>query len=97
MPMTVVVVRDVATRYRGFLASIMPEVASGVFTSPELSRAVRDRLWAVLSDWWSTKPGGSIIMVWKDEHAAGRLGVTSLGEPSRQLADIDGVLVTKLE
>jgi CRISPR-associated protein Cas2 len=97
MPMTVVVVRDVADRYRGFLASIMPEVASGVFTSPELSRSVRDRIWAVLSDWWSAKPGGSIVMVWKEDHAAGRLGVASLGEPSRQLADIDGVLVTQIE
>jgi hypothetical protein len=29
--MTVVVTRDVADRYRGFLASIMPEVATGVF------------------------------------------------------------------
>jgi transposase-like protein len=31
LPMTVVVTRDVADRYRGFLASIMPEVATGVF------------------------------------------------------------------
>ncbi len=95
MPMTVVVTRDVADRYRGFLASIMPEVATGVFTSPELSKGVRERIWTVLSDWWMTKPGGSIVMVWKDEQAAGRLGVASLGEPSRSLADIDGVLVTR--
>jgi CRISPR-associated protein Cas2 len=95
MPTTVVIVRDVADRYRGFLASIMPEVAVGVFTSPELSKGVRERLWAVLSDWWSAKPGGSVVMVWKDEQAPGRLGVVSLGEPSRVLAEIDGVIVTR--
>jgi len=93
--MTVVVTRDVADRYRGFLASIMPEVATGVFTSPDLSKGVRERIWTVLSDWWTARPGGSILMVWKDDQAPGRLGVTSLGEPSRALADIDGVLVTR--
>ena len=60
VPMTVVVVRDVADRYRGFLASIMPEVAPGVFVSPDLSRGVRERLWAVLSKWWDGAPGGSV-------------------------------------
>ena len=59
MPMTVVVVRDVADRYRGFLASVMPEVAPGVFVSPDLSRAVRERVWTVLSGWWDAVPGGS--------------------------------------
>jgi CRISPR-associated protein Cas2 len=95
--MTVIVTRDVADRYHGFLASIMPEVATGVFTSPDLSRGVRQRVWTVLSDWWATRPGGSILMVWKDDQSPGGLGVASLGEPSRVLADIDGVLVTRLD
>ena len=93
MPMTVVVTRDVADRYRGFLASVMPEVAPGVFTSPELSRGVRERLWTVLGNWWSELPGGSIVMVWKDDGAPGRLGIASLGTPVRKLFDFDGVLV----
>ena len=95
--MTVIVTRDVADRYHGFLASIMPEVATGVFTSPDLSRGVRERVWTVLSDWWATRPGGSILMVWKDDQSPGRLGVASLREPSRALADIDGALVTRLD
>jgi len=95
MPMTVIVTRDVADRYRGFLASVMPEIATGVYSAPELSRGVRERIWTVLSDWWATLPGGSIIMVWKDDQAAGRLGVSSIGVPSRRLADLDGVLVTQ--
>ena len=37
MPMTVVVTRDVADRYRGFLASAMLEIGLGIFVSPELS------------------------------------------------------------
>ena len=31
MPMTIVVTRDVPDRYRGFLASIMPEAGPGVY------------------------------------------------------------------
>ena len=52
MSMTVMVTRDVVERFTGFLASVMPEVAPGVFASPSLSKGVRERVWAVLSDWW---------------------------------------------
>lgn len=95
MPMTVIVTRDVPDRYTGFLASIMPEVSTGVFTAPEMTRGVRERVWTVLSDWWNAMPGGSILLVWRDDGSPGRLGVRSLGVPSRSLADLDGVLVTR--
>ena len=95
MPMTLVVTRDVADRYRGFLASIMPEIAPGVYVAPELSKAVRIRITAVLTDWWGTLPGGSIVMGWKDETAAGRLGIFILGLPPVTLADVDGMLMVK--
>ena len=55
MPMTVVVTRNVAPRYRGFLASVMLEIAPGVYTSPRMSRAVRERVWEVLTGWFDTK------------------------------------------
>ncbi len=95
MPMTVVVTRDVADRYRGFLSSLMPEIGPGVFVAPELSRGVRQRLWTVLNGWWQAVPGGSVLMVWRDDTAPGRLGLLSLGLPPRQLMDIDGVLLVR--
>jgi CRISPR-associated protein Cas2 len=95
MPMTVIVANNVADRYRGFLTSVMPEVATGVYAAPEFSKGVRERVWAVLADWWTEVPGGSLLMLWKDNEAPGRMGVLSLGVPSRELADIDGLLVTK--
>ena len=97
MPMTVVVTRDVADRYRGFLSSLMPEVAPGVFVSPELSSGVRERVWTVLSGWWDGMPGGSVLMVWRDDAAPGRLGLRTLGLPVRHLADHDGVLLVRRE
>ena len=95
MPMTVVITRDVAERYRGFLASIMPEVAPGVYVSAELSAGVRERLWKVLTDWWSALPGESIVLLWKDSSAPGKLGVISLGLPPRDLVDLDGSLLVR--
>lgn len=95
MPMTVVVTRDVPDRYRGFLASVMPEVAPGVYISPELSKGVRERVWTVLSAWWSAVPGGSVVMTWRDGSAAGGLGLAMLGTPPVALADLDGVLVVR--
>ena len=95
MPMTVVVTRDVPDRYRGFLASIMPEAAPGVFVSPELSKGVRERVWSVVADWWTAMPGGALILMWKDEGCAGRLGIRTLGLPPRELSDLDGALLVK--
>lgn len=94
MPMTVGITRDVPDRTRGFLASIMPEPAPGVYAAADLSKAVRERLWAVVSDWHGATGQGSVVMLWRDDHAPGGLGLTTLGTPPRRLADLDGVLVS---
>lgn len=93
MPMTVVVTRDVVPRFRGFLASVMPEVAPGVYVAPDLSRGVRERIWTVLSDWWASLPGGSIVMTWRDSASPSGLGLEVLGLPPVRLVDLDGLLV----
>jgi CRISPR-associated protein Cas2 len=94
MPMTVIVTRDVSERVRGFLASVMPEPAPGVYTSGDLSRGVRERVWSVVGNWHMFDPNGSIVMIWRDDKAPGGLGLATLGTPPRQLADLDGVLVS---
>ena len=93
--MTLIVTRDVADRFRGFLASIMPEVAPGIYVSPELSKGVRQRITTVLTDWWANIPGGSIVMAWKDDTSAGRLALFILGLPPVSLADVDGILMVR--
>ncbi len=97
MPMTVIVTRDVEDRYRGFLSSVMLELAPGVYTGPRLSRAVRERVWRVLSDWHGELRRGSIVMTWRDPGAPGHQSVLALGEPRRSLTDLDGVLLVRRE
>lgn len=94
MSMTVIVTRDVSGRIRGFLSSIMPEPAPGTYTAGDLSKAIRERIWIVLSDWHAATASGSIVMIWRDDQSPGGLGLQMLGTAPRSLADLDGVLVS---
>jgi CRISPR-associated protein Cas2 len=95
MPLTMVVTRDVEMRYRGFLTSVMLEVSPGVYVAPDMSAAVRERVWSVMSDWWLAIGNGSLTMVWRDTAVAGRLRIEFLGEPAKTIVDAGGVLLVK--
>ena len=95
MPMAMVVTRNVEARYRGFLTSVMLEVAPGVYVAPDLSAGVRTRVWNVLSVWWSALRTGSVVLVWRDTKAVGNLRIQTLGEPLKEIVDADGVLLVK--
>ncbi len=92
--MTVIVTRNVADRFRGFLASCMLEIVPGVYTSARMSKAVRTRVWRVLSEWFEELEGSSITMIWTDRKAASGQGVEILGAPPVDIIDADGVLLT---
>lgn len=95
MNLSVVIVRDVEDRYRGFLASVMLEISPGVFTSPRMSKRVREQVWEVLSAWHQQLGRGSIVMTWLDREAPGGQRVLHLGEPPRTLVDVDGLLLVR--
>jgi CRISPR-associated protein Cas2 len=94
--MVVIVTRDVADRFRGFIASFALEIAPGVYTAPRMSKAVRERVWAVLADWHATFGGGSIVMTWRDPAEPCGQGLRTLGLPARTFVELDGGLVTTL-
>ena len=95
MAMAMVVTRNVEDRYRGFLTSIMLEIAPGVYVAPDLSVGVRTRLWDVLAGWWGQLRNGSIVIVWRDTQAVGDLRMEMLGDPPKEIVDADGVLLVK--
>ncbi|NLY54288.1 MAG: type I-E CRISPR-associated endoribonuclease Cas2 [Firmicutes bacterium] len=94
MSMTVVVTRNVPDRVRGFLASTMLEIGSGIYTASGLTVAVRDRIWDVLVDWF---PGAdsSIVMVWADSKVPGGQSVRVLGIPPIDLVELDGIILSR--
>ena len=95
MSLCIVVTRDVEMRYRGFLGSMMLELAPGFYVGPRLSKGVRERVWDVLSDWHAALQSGSITMAWRDTSAPGGLRVLSLGEPPKHLVEHEGSLLVR--
>jgi CRISPR-associated protein Cas2 len=95
MALVVVVTRDVADRFRGFLASVMLDVSAGVYVAPRMNKGVRERTWSVLADWHGHEPRGSVVMVWRDLDAVGSIGIAHLGAPPRELLDVDGIYVVR--
>ncbi len=91
----VIVTRDVADRFRGFLASVMLEIGPGIYTSPRMNAGVRERVWSVLEDWFAELGGGSIVMTWSDPREPAGQGLRTLGTPPRTFVDLDGLIVTR--
>jgi CRISPR-associated protein Cas2 len=73
----------------------MLELAAGVYSSPRLSAAVRERIWAVLELWWPYEKGASIVMVWADRSTPGGQTVNTLGTPPIDLPEIDGIVIVR--
>ncbi|MFZ1431155.1 MAG: type I-E CRISPR-associated endoribonuclease Cas2e [Geminicoccaceae bacterium] len=95
--MVVVVTRDVADRFRGFLASCMLEIAPGVYTAPRMTAGVRGRIWTVLADWFASLGGGSVVMTWREPKLPCGQGLLTLGIPARTFVELDGGLITTVE
>lgn len=95
MTLTVIVTRDVTYRFRGFLASVMLEIAAGVYIAPQMTKGVRARVWKVMSGWHGEEASGSIVMVWRDPNQTGCVGIETLGTPPKELIDLDGLWITR--
>jgi CRISPR-associated protein Cas2 len=73
----------------------MLEIAPGVYTAPRMGKAIRERVWAVLEEWFGIVGGGSIVMTWRDVERAGGQGILTLGIPPKVLHDQEGVLLVR--
>lgn len=95
MSLTLIVTRDVAPRFRGFLASAMQEISPGVYVNPRMSEGVRERIWAVMTDWYAELGGGSAVMAVQDSKEEGGLRLQTLGVPHRKLENVTGMLLVR--
>ena len=90
-----VVTVNVEARYRGFLASVMLEIAPGVYTSPRMTSGIRNRIWEVLTGWYNELDRGAIVMTWSDPEAIGEQQTRLLGEAPKTIVEADGVYLVK--
>jgi CRISPR-associated protein Cas2 len=95
MPLCIVVTRDVEMRYRGFLGSVMLELSLGTYVSPRMSKAVRERVWNVVTEWYATLRQGSVVMTWRETGAPGGLRVLTLGEPPKDVVEHESSLLIR--
>jgi CRISPR-associated protein Cas2 len=95
MAQVTIVTRDVAERFRGFLASVMLEVAPCTYISPRMSKGVRERVWQVMTEWHFVEPRGSVVMIWTEREATGGLKLAHLGTPAKTLQEIDGMWIAR--
>ncbi len=93
--MVVIVTRDVADRFRGFLSSCMVEIAPGVYTAPRMTQGIRERVWAVLAEWFAAIGGGCIVMTWRDRSLPAGQGLSVLGLPPRELVSYEGCILLR--
>ncbi len=91
MTLTVVVTSNVEDRYRGFLSSVMLEIAAGVYTSARMSSRVREHVWTVMAGWHQQLCTGTVVMTWLDREAPGGQQIRTLGAPLRDIIDVDGM------
>lgn len=90
--MTVVVTRNVPDRFRGFLASCMVELAPGVYTNPQMTSGIRNRVWAVCCEWAEVIPDdGGVLMTWYDRASPGNQEMLMLGWPKKELTEFNGL------
>jgi len=73
----------------------MLEIAPAVYTQPDMSASVRERVWAVLSNWWDYYGQGSVVMTWAAPNKSERQGVLHLGDPIKDLFEYDGLYVVR--
>jgi len=88
--MVVFILENVPASLRGDLSRWLFEIKAGVFVG-RVSALVREELWARVT---SKIGDGSALMVYSTNSEQG-FWARSVGDPSRQLVDIEGVLLVK--
>jgi CRISPR-associated protein Cas2 len=89
--MVVFIVENVASSLRGELSRWLFEIKAGVFTG-KVSALVREELWQYIAN----KVGdGSAVMIYSTNNEQG-FNAKILGNRSRTLEDIDGILLVKI-
>jgi len=73
----------------------MLEIAPGVYTSAKMSKGIRERVWGVMAGWHEALGRGAIVMTWGDSEAPGGQGLLYLGEPPRELVEVDGMVLVR--
>lgn len=93
--MTIIVVRNVSDRLRGFIASALVEVGIGVYVGAHISSSVRERIWKVVSEWFVAEIDASVVLIWQEPRMPGGIEAKVLGLPPVEFVGVDGLVLTR--
>lgn len=96
MSMAILITTDVPDRFRGLISGHMLELKAGLYLSPDMNARTRDELWSILSDWHRYISSGSIALIFPNSEKPGGLDIKYLGEPVKEIAEFDGLYVTRM-
>jgi len=88
--MLVLIVENVKPSLRGELSRWLFEIKAGVFAG-RVSALVRDELWALIEQQLGK---GSAVLIYPQRNEQG-FSARMLGNPSRSLVDIEGILLVR--
>jgi CRISPR-associated protein Cas2 len=60
-----------------------------------MSAGVRERVWAVLADWFGNEPDQAIVMTWPDRAVPGGQAFLTLGVPRVDLVERDDIFLAR--
>ena len=93
--MTIAVTRNTPGRFGGFLCSCMQEIAPGVYAAPDMTKAVRERVWETMMEWEELLgDDAGVVFFWKRPDAPSGMGVRLLGWPKKELVEHEGLWLT---
>ena len=73
----------------------MLAIAPGVYIAPKMNRAGRERVWAVLEEWFFELDGGGIVMTRFDPLAPGGQQIAILGSPSYEFYPCNEIFLAR--
>ncbi len=93
--MTIAVTRNTPSRFDGFLASSMQEIAPGVYVAPVMKKSVRERVWRVMMEWSELLPDDAgVVLFWRNPDAPSKLSIRLLGWPKKDFVEHEGLWLT---
>ena len=72
----------------------MCEIAPGVYAGSRLSTAVRQRIWAVVEDWFVLSDDAYVVMTWPARDKPCGQDLLTIGIPRKALVEVDGIVLT---
>lgn len=90
--MMIIVTRNAPEKLRGYLASTLLEIESGIYFSQVGSPRVRAQIWEIVMGWAEIDTGA--VMIYHDKNVPHNFSFEKIGSAPIELKEVDGMLLS---